>query len=56
MSERDRAVVDAYARTGMSLETLVMSFPQFAKEDVNDVYNEYKLSISYGEDNLHSGI
>lgn len=56
MSERDRAVVDAYCRVGMELPTLLMSFPQFAKADVEDVYNEYRRSKGYDEAELHSGL
>ena len=42
LSERDRAVVDSYARCGMSLDTLYMSFPSFNKEDIKAVYDAYK--------------
>lgn len=56
MSERDRAVVDAYARVGMSLETLIRSFPQFNKVDVTDVYHEYIRSINADASDLHDGV
>lgn len=45
MSDRDKAVVDAYARVGMSLPTLIRSFPQFSKGDVTEVYEDYLRSI-----------
>lgn len=49
MSDRDKAVVDAYCRVGMALPTLIMSFPQFAKQDIENVYNEYVESETYDE-------
>lgn len=45
MSDRDKAVVDAYARVGMSLPTLIRSFPQFSKTDIAAVYEDYLRSI-----------
>lgn len=42
LSEKDSAVVAAYARTGMSLETLIASFPGFAREDVEAVFQKIK--------------
>ncbi len=45
MSERDKAVVDAYARVGMSLSTLIRSFPQFSQKDIRAVYEDYLRSI-----------
>lgn len=41
LSERDRAVVFSMCRTGMSLDTLKRSFPQFSKVDVEAIYDEY---------------
>lgn len=56
MSDRDKAVVDAYARVGMSLQTLIRSFPQFSKSDVTAVYEEYLRSVSSSDIDLHGGI
>ena len=42
LSEKDSAVVEAYARTGLSLETLIASFPGFASEDVEMVFQKIK--------------
>lgn len=56
MSERDKAVVDAYARVGMSLDTLIRSFPQFNRADVTDVYQEYLQSIGAETVDLHGGV
>lgn len=40
LSERDRAVVAEMCRTGMALDVLKMSFPQFDASDVEQIYNE----------------
>lgn len=42
LSEKDKAVVASMVRTGMSLDTLKKSFPQFDKADVESVYMEEK--------------
>ena len=42
LSEKDKAVVASMVRTGMSLDTLKRSFPQFDKTDVESVYAEEK--------------
>ena len=42
LSEKDKAVVASMLRTGMSLDTLKKSFPQFDKTDVESVYAEEK--------------
>lgn len=34
LSEKDKAVVCNFIRTGMSLETLKLSFKQFSAEDI----------------------
>lgn len=39
LSEKDRAVVCNFIRTGMSLETLKLSFKQFPAEDIEELYN-----------------
>lgn len=42
LSEKNRAVVYSMCQTGMALETLRISFPQFDFEDVKKVYEECK--------------
>lgn len=51
LSERDKAVVAQMCRTGMALDVLIESFPQFDKSDVEAVFNEEKESESddFGE-------
>ena len=38
LSEKDMAVVCNFIRTGMSLETLKLSFRQFSAEDIEELY------------------
>ena len=37
LSEKDKAAVASMVRTGMSLDTLKRSFPQFDKTDVESI-------------------
>lgn len=41
LSERDRAAIINMCQTGMSLDTLILSFPQFKADDIKAIYNEY---------------
>lgn len=40
LSDRDRAVVIEMCRTGMNLDVLKRSFPQFPGEDIEKLYEE----------------
>jgi len=40
LCEKDKAVVASMVRTGMSLDVLKKSFPQFSSEDVEKIFNE----------------
>ena len=42
LSEKDKSVVYSMCQTGMALETLKISFPQFDFEDIKSVYEEYQ--------------
>lgn len=42
LSEKDKSVISSYASCGMSLETLIKSFPSFSKEDIEAAFKEYK--------------
>lgn len=42
LSERDKSVVYSMCQTGMSFETLKLSFPKFDIEDLKAVYEEHK--------------
>ncbi len=46
LSDKDRAVVASMVRTGMSLETLKLSFPGFETVDLVNVYEEEHSRIS----------
>ena len=56
ISEKDKSVIDSYARCGMSLETLYISFPKFDKEDVKAVYDAYKSEKAADDDGYKGGI
>lgn len=45
LSEKDRAVIGSYVGTGMNLEVLLKSFPQFQSADVKSVYEEYTRPV-----------
>lgn len=44
ISEKDKAVIAQMCMTGMSLEVLKKSFPQFDPKDIELVYNEQSKS------------
>ena len=45
ISEKDKAVIASMARTGMSLDTLKISFPQFDAKDIEKIYaDEQKMT------------
>jgi len=50
LSERDKAVVAEMCRTGMDLEVLKRSFPQFDSNDVEKIYGEQHESDSESYD------
>ena len=41
ISERDKSVVYSMCMAGMSIDTLIKSFPQFNVEDIKQVYSDY---------------
>ena len=38
MSEQDRRAVEGLARCGIDLEGLCESFPQFSREEIEEIY------------------
>lgn len=42
MNQRDKLAVENFVSTGMSLETLFTCFPDFPKEEIAEIYNNYK--------------
>ena len=42
MTKKDILTVENFVSTGMELETLYACFPDFSKDEIADIYNEYK--------------
>ena len=42
MNKRDRMTVENFVSTGMDLETLYACFQDFSKEEIAEIYNNYK--------------
>lgn len=42
MNKRDRMTVENFVSTGMDLETLYTCFQDFSKEEIAEIYNNYK--------------
>lgn len=42
MNKRDQMTVETFVSTGMELETLYTCFPDFPKEEISEIYNNYK--------------
>ncbi len=44
MNKRDQLTVENFVSTGMELETLYTCFPDFSRDEIAEVYNNYKAS------------
>lgn len=42
MTKKDQMTVDNFVNTGMDLETLYACFKDFSKEEIAEIYNNYK--------------
>ena len=42
MNKKDQMTVENFVSTGMELETLYACFPDFSKEEIAEIYNNYK--------------
>ena len=42
MNKKDQITVENFVSTGMELETLYTCFPDFSKEEIAEIYNNYK--------------
>ena len=42
MNSKDRMTVENFVSTGMDLETLYSCFQNFSKEEIAEIYNNYK--------------
>ncbi|MBR5637238.1 MAG: hypothetical protein IKW81_09955 [Pseudobutyrivibrio sp.] len=46
MNKKDQMTVENFVSTGMELETLYTCFPDFSKEEIAEIYNNYKENQS----------
>ncbi|SHI63990.1 hypothetical protein [Pseudobutyrivibrio xylanivorans] len=44
MNKKDQMTVENFVSTGMELETLYSCFPDFSKEEIAEIYNNYKAN------------
>ncbi len=42
MNKKDQMTVENFVSTGMELETPYTCFPDFSKEEIAEIYNNYK--------------
>ncbi len=42
MNKKDKMTVENFVSTGMDLETLYACFQDFSKEEIAEIYNNYK--------------
>ncbi len=50
MNKRDKMTVETFVSTGMELETLYTCFPDFPKEEIAEIYNNYKGNMPESTD------
>ncbi len=44
MNKKDKMTVENFVSTGMDLETLYACFQDFSKEEIAEIYNNYKAN------------
>ena len=49
MNKKDQMTVENFVSTGMDLETLYACFQDFSKEEIAEVYHNYKAAQTEGE-------
>lgn len=49
ISEQDKSVVYSMCQAGMSVDTLIKSFPKFDADDIRLIYQEYQKNQGNGE-------
>ena len=42
MNQKDKLAVENFVSTGMDLETLYTCFPDFPREEITEIYKNYK--------------
>ncbi|MDC7278067.1 hypothetical protein NXH64_00990 [Butyrivibrio fibrisolvens] len=45
MNKKDQMTVENFVSTGMELETLYTCFPDFSKDEIAAIYNNYNENI-----------
>ena len=56
MNKKDQLTVENFISTGMELETLYACFPDFAKEEILEIYSNYKTEQPEDDDNRNMSI
>ena len=57
MNKKDQLTVENFVSTGMELETLYACFPDFSKEEIAEIYNNYKDSeMTSADDTVNMSI
>ena len=54
MNKKDQMTIENFISTGMELETLYVCFPDFSKEEISDIYNQYKENNKTLVDDINS--
>ena len=49
MNKKDQMTVENFVSTGMDLETLYSCFQDFSKDEIAEVYNNYKATQAESE-------
>lgn len=50
MNKKDQMTVENFVSTGMELETLYTCFPDFSKDEIAAIYNNYNENILNNND------
>ncbi|SDB23866.1 hypothetical protein SAMN02910298_01179 [Pseudobutyrivibrio sp. YE44] len=50
MNKKDQMTVENFVSTGMDLETLYSCFPDFSREEIAEIYNNYKNNEASSND------
>lgn len=56
MNKKDQMTVENFVSTGMDLETLYACFQDFSKEEIEEVYHNYKEAQPEAEAGVSVGI
>ena len=56
MNKKDQMTVENFVSTGMDLETLYSCFQDFSKEEIAEVYNNYKATQTEPENSSSMSI